>query len=149
MARVKLDLPDEFSFKTSLSVRISDINYGGHLGNDAVLGLLHEVRFQFLNSLGYSNELDLENNTGLIVADAIIVYRAEAFHGDRLTAYIAVEDFNPYGFDLFYVLKETDSGKEITRAKTGIVCMNYTEKKLSKVPEEFIRKVKELEGYPI
>jgi hypothetical protein len=46
-----------------------DINYGGHLGNDAVLSLVHEARVRFLKQQGYT-----ENNiegAGIIMADAI------------------------------------------------------------------------------
>ena len=48
MARVKLQLPANFLFSTEIPIRISDINYGGHLGNDAVLSIVHEARIQFL-----------------------------------------------------------------------------------------------------
>ena len=34
LARVKLTLPDAWQFDTTVTVRIGDINYGGHLGND-------------------------------------------------------------------------------------------------------------------
>ena len=47
MARVKLTLPDACHFHTEVAVRIGDINYGGHLGNDAVLSLAHEARLQY------------------------------------------------------------------------------------------------------
>jgi 4-hydroxybenzoyl-CoA thioesterase len=149
MARVKLTLPSQFVFKTSLSVRISDINYGGHLGNDSVLGLIHEARFQFLRSLGYENEIGLEGHTGLIVADSVVIYKAEAFHGDPLDIHIAIDEFNRYGFDLYYILLHGKSGKEISRAKTGMVCINYTHKTISEVPGEFIQKIQELEGHSI
>lgn len=48
MPRVKVALPVSFPFTTQLPVRITDINYGAHLGNDALLGLLHEARIHFL-----------------------------------------------------------------------------------------------------
>ena len=48
MARIKLDLPERFPFSTELRVRITDVNYGGHMGNDSLLGLLHEARVRFL-----------------------------------------------------------------------------------------------------
>ena len=149
MARVTLLLPPEFIYKTNLIVRISDINYGGHLGNDTVLTLLHEARFRFLKSLGYQNEIDLENDTGLIVADSVVIYRAEAFHGDNIEVHLAVYDHNAYGFDIFYYLKNGETGKEIARAKTGIVCLNYKKKKITKTPEEFIKRLTELEAYTI
>ena len=40
MARIKIDLPDSFSFSTSFAVRITDLNYGAHVGNDKVLSFL-------------------------------------------------------------------------------------------------------------
>ena len=54
MARIKIDLPDNFSFTTSIPIRITDVNYGGHVGNDTILSLIHEARMQFLKQLGYS-----------------------------------------------------------------------------------------------
>lgn len=74
MARIKLTLPDHCDFETQLTVRISEINYGGHLGNDAVLSLAHEARVQFFNSLGYT-EFDVAGS-GIVLADAVVVYRA-------------------------------------------------------------------------
>jgi hypothetical protein len=79
MARMKLDIPSRIQFTTELNVRISDVNYGGHLGNDAVLSLIHEARVQFLNHFGYS-EKDIEE-TGIIMADSVVIYRSEAFTG--------------------------------------------------------------------
>ncbi len=58
MARVKLDLPETFLFATEVILRLSDINYGGHVGNDAVLVLAQEARMRFLSSRGWS-ELDV------------------------------------------------------------------------------------------
>jgi acyl-CoA thioesterase FadM len=54
MARIKLQLPQQFIFSTLIPVRITDINYGNHVGNDAILSLLHEARMQFLNKAGYT-----------------------------------------------------------------------------------------------
>ena len=44
MARVEIELPEQFPFATEIPIRISDINYGNHLGNDAVLSLAQEAR---------------------------------------------------------------------------------------------------------
>ena len=49
MERIKLNLPEQFLFSTNIAVRITDINYGGHVGNDSFLSLIHEARQQFLN----------------------------------------------------------------------------------------------------
>ena len=48
MPRVIVELPKKFIFSTDIAVRISDINYGGHLGHDSIISLIHEARVRFL-----------------------------------------------------------------------------------------------------
>ena len=134
MARIKLSLPENFSFSTQIPVRITDINYGNHLGNDAVLSLLHEARMQFLKAAGYS-ELNLAG-VGLIMADVAIEFKAEAFYGEVLTAYVAAGDFSKIGFDLYYQLVKGESETVVALAKTGMVCFDYEKRRIVAVPEE-------------
>ena len=54
MARVKIELPDSFQFTTEITIRITDLNYGGHVGNDTVLSIIHEARMQFLRHYGHT-----------------------------------------------------------------------------------------------
>ena len=51
MARISIELPEQFPFSTELEVRVSDLNYGNHLGNDQALGLIHEARRRYLRAL--------------------------------------------------------------------------------------------------
>ena len=124
MARVTLILPEKKVFSTIIPIQISDINYGGHLGNDRVLTIMHEARLRLLKKMGYTNEVDMAHETGMIVTDSVVVYRAEAFHGDQIRVSIAVDDFNAYGMDFFYKLENTESDQEIARGKTGVVFFN-------------------------
>jgi acyl-CoA thioester hydrolase len=133
MRRLKLDLPEKFSFSTELPVRITDINYGGHLGNDSVLTLMHEARMQYLLSLGMA-ELDLKG-AGLIMSDASIEFKNEAFFGDILTVFVTATNFTRISFDLFYKLVRKDN-IEIARGRTGMVCFDYAHKKVAALPAE-------------
>ncbi len=139
MARIKLDMPDNYLFSTELDVRISDINYGGHLGNDAVLSMVHEARLRFLKHYHYT-EMDVEGSS-IIMTDSAIVYKAEGFYGDRVQVDITVADFNKYGCDIYYLLSNKDTAIEIAHAKTGIVFFDYDERKVQTVPEGFRNKV--------
>jgi acyl-CoA thioester hydrolase len=56
MARIKLQLPEKFVFETTIKVQIGDINYGGHMSNDAYLKLAHEARIRFLETQGWSEK---------------------------------------------------------------------------------------------
>lgn len=135
MARIKLNLPEHFPFTIELRVRITDVNYGGHMGNDALLGLLHEARVWFLAHYGL-NELDVFG-VGLIMADSVIIYKSEAFPGEMLEIAVGVTDFNQYGCDFVYRATEKTSGREVARAKTGIVFFDYAQRKIQYVPPAF------------
>ncbi|MDP2546311.1 thioesterase family protein [Oceanobacter sp. 4_MG-2023] len=135
MARVTLALPSTIDFSVDLDVRISEINYGNHLGNDRMVTLLHEARLRYLRSLDFS-ELDIDG-LGIMVADLVVSFRAEAFIGEVLTFAVGVMDFNKYGCDVIYRVSNQSSGKLVAEAKTGIVFFDYTERKLARVPEIF------------
>jgi acyl-CoA thioesterase FadM len=136
MARVKIELPPSFHFTCRIPVRITDINYGGHVGNDAVLGLIHEARMQFLNNVGYT-ELNF-GGTGMIMADVAIEFKSELFYGDTIIASVATGEVSRIGFELFYKLEKEAAGiyPVIAIAKTGMICYDYEKKKIVSVPEE-------------
>ena len=139
MTRIKLEFPGHPIFITEMLVRITDINYGGHLGNDAVLSLVHEARIRFLNSLGYS-EMDIEGKS-LIMSDAAVVYKSEGFYGEQLQIEVGVNDFSGVGFDVFYRIIHTKTQKEIALVKTGMVFFDYRVKKPVQVPSVFKEKL--------
>ena len=136
MPRVKLAMPEQFKFETEIAIRITDINYGGHLGNDSVLVLVHEARVRYLNSLGFS-ELNAGNGAGMIQSDAAVIFKSEGLYGETVLIKVTVDDFSATGCDFLFLLTEKESGREIARVKTGIVFFDYEKKKLLKVPEEF------------
>jgi acyl-CoA thioester hydrolase len=135
MARVKIELPATFRFQTTIPIRITDLNYGGHVGNDRILSLIHEARVDYLQSLGFS-ELNM-GGVSLIMADVAIEYKNELFHGDKLTIEVSAGDFTSSGFDLFYRLQKNDLNGEvlIAKAKTGMVCFDYSSRKVMRIPE--------------
>lgn len=141
MARIKIDLPAAFPFSIAIPVRIQDVNYGGHVGNDAILSIMHEARIRFLESLGYK-ELDKEAGAGLIMADVAVAYKGEAFHGDVFEVSVAAGEFNAFGFELFYRITAQRNAQTITiaEAKTGMICFDYHQRKIAKLaPDMKIR----------
>ena len=139
MARVKVELPDAFPFATDIPVRITDLNYGAHLGNDALLSILHEARLHFLAYLG-TVEFDPASKLGFIMADVAIEYKGEGFHGDVLRIDLAATDVGKYGFDIVYQV-QTQTGRAVARAKTGMLCFDYNTRKLRPLPEALAARV--------
>lgn len=140
MPRLKLTLPENFRFSTDIPIRITDINYGGHLGNDAVLSIIHEARMRFLASLGYE-ELTIEG-VSLIMSDAAIEFKNEAFYGDVLTVYVTIDEVSKVAFSIFYKLVKNDGEKEVpvAFAKTGMVAFNYDTRKVMALPDKALIK---------
>ena len=136
MPKTKLVLPEHFTFTTEIPIRITDLNYGGHVGNDSILSILHEIRMQFLRHHDYS-ELDLAG-TGIIMADVAIEFRSEVFYGETLKASVAAAEFSRVGFEIYYKLEKQAGEKWMTVAvaRTGMVCYNYSLKKIASVPKE-------------
>jgi acyl-CoA thioester hydrolase len=141
MARVELTLPDKFIFETTLSIRVSDLNYGGHVGNDRVLTLMQEARVLFYQSLGFKNEMSFEGSVGHVIADSVVIYKSESFLGDVLKFEIATADWSKYGFDIYYRITNQRS-KEVARGKTGVVCFDFEKRKVAPVPQKLLDKFK-------
>jgi YbgC/YbaW family acyl-CoA thioester hydrolase len=135
MARITITLPEKFSFRCELPVRVSDLNYGGHVGNDAILTLMQEARVLYYRKLGFVSEIQLHGPVGQIIADAAVVYKSEAFLGDVLVVEMAAGDFTRAGFDLYYRITNRDTGREVALGKTGVVCFDYNLRKVVSIPE--------------
>ena len=139
MPRIKLELPESFPFETELAVRITDINYGGHLGNDSLLVLLHEARSLYFKSMGFT-ERDV-GGCGVIMTDAELLFASEAFDGEILRIAVAAVFEGRTRCELFYRVTEKTGGREVARAKTGMAFFDYTARKIVRAPDGFRNKV--------
>ena len=147
MARIRIDLPEHFPFNTSLPVRITDLNYGGHVGNDKVLSLIHEARVQYLRQLGYSEFAFA--GAGLIMADAGIEFKNELFYGDTVIVSVACANYSKVSFEIFYKLEKVSGNGtpaktiRVATAKTTMACYDYSNKKIISIPPEALLKIQE------
>ena len=135
MSRVKIELPHAWHYQTQITVQIGDINYGNHLSNDAYLRLAHEARLRFLKHFNYS-EIDIDG-AGLIMADAAIQFKNQAFHGDVLNISIAVTDIGRAGFTLIYLFERPSDAQQIARIKNGMVFYDYQQQCVANTPAAF------------
>lgn len=136
MPRLRLELPEKTIYTVELGIRVTDLNYGNHLGNHALLGLLHEARLAWFRSLGHTDERDL-GGAGIIMADAAIVFQSEAFLGESLRIELRIGEISRASFDLFYAVTEKDSGRQVAAAKTAIVFYDYATRRTAAMPKAF------------
>lgn len=135
MAHIHIELPEQLPFSTEITLYLSHMNYGGHLDNALLLTVVSEARARFFQALGYS-ELNVEG-VGIIVADAALQYRSEAFHGEVMVVRMGAADFGRKGCDLLWRMNERTSQREVARGKTGIVFFDYATRQSALVPPAF------------
>jgi acyl-CoA thioesterase FadM len=136
MPRVKLKEQPTYEFHHTLTVRVTDLNYGGHLGNDALVSLIHEARATVMRSLGCS-EFDLgDGKTGLIMLDLVINFLQEGFVFDELRIDSHVGEISQRSFRLFHRIMKADQA--LALAETGVVAFDYAERKPVPIPEAFL-----------
>ena len=135
MARIKIDIPEKVMATFFIPVRIADINYGNHVGNDAFVSIIHEARIQWLKQYNYT-ELKIEG-IGLIMSDLAIEFKSESFYGDMIEVKFGAGEISRVGFELYYRLfaKRNDENILLANAKTGMVCYDYKAKKVAPIPE--------------
>lgn len=133
MPRIKLKPLKRYPFAFEISVRTTDLNYGGHLGNDKLLSLIHEARVAFLASHGFT-EMDCAG-ISLIMGDVIIVYQGEAFAKDLLRFEVAASESSRFGFRLFYRVTRLPEEEPIALAENGMVCFDYKTRRIALLPE--------------
>lgn len=141
MPRIEIDLPEKYTFSTSIPIRIGDINRGRHLGHDAILPIMEEARQHFYKSLGYA-ETDIEG-AALIIADVGIIYKKQGYYGQTLKIDLAVTELTSRGFELVYRISDNDTGDEMFTAKTGMLFYDYERQKVLPVPDGFRKKLAE------
>lgn len=135
MPRISIEIPDKVHYETKIKVRITDLNYGDHLGHDRLISLIHEARMEFFVNLGYT-EMNIEG-IGILIADLAAIYKEEVFYGEELKFEICVGEFSKYGCDIFYRITSMATMKTAALAKTGIVFKKKGASVLSPPPEKF------------
>ncbi|HEY9546581.1 MAG TPA: thioesterase family protein [Solimonas sp.] len=136
MARLILQFAeDQYCYKTTLTVRITDINAANHLSNDAMISMISEARARFLYDFGITEPAT--GDTSVIVTDLATTYRAEAHARDQLQFEIGITDMNRYGADIIFRITRPADGTLIAMAKSGFVFFDYPASKVMAMPENF------------
>jgi len=134
MARFKIEVSGKLLTTITISVRITDINYGNHTGNDAMVSILHEARACWLRQHNFT-ELNIDG-TGLILSDLMVNFKSESFYGDSLDIKLYASEITSKSFDLIYSVSVNRNKTEstIAVAKTTMISYNYELKKVISIP---------------
>jgi YbgC/YbaW family acyl-CoA thioester hydrolase len=136
MPRNKIIPPTPACFVIHLQVKESDINHGGHVGNERYLLFAQEARLAFLKSLGCT-ELKF-SVYGLILAETHVEYLTELFIDESIEVHLSIAAPARVAFECYCQVKTNREGKSVIAAniKSNMVCFDYKERKVKSIPEE-------------
>ncbi|MDH2296579.1 acyl-CoA thioesterase [Cobetia sp. 29-18-1] len=120
MDRIRLEFPvSRLVHRHPMTIRVSDINYGQHLGHDSVVSLAHEARGQAWQALGFPEW----NIDGLmsIVADLAVQYQGEGRLGDALVVETAIDSVSGKGLGVHHRLLRISDDTVLATLRVGLV----------------------------
>lgn len=125
-------------YEMKYKVIVSDINYGGHMGNERALIIFQQARMEWLNSIGY-DEANIENK-GLIQLESHVYYLKEVFLGNKLLCKIIKIEPERITFNIEYEI--INENKDIViKGMTKMAVFDYEKKRIARIPKEFLEKI--------
>ncbi len=125
-------------YETDYKVIVSDINYGGHMGNERALIIFQQTRMEWLNSIGY-DEANIEGK-GLIQLESHVYYLKEVFLGEILLCRIVNVQPERITFNIEYEILNKNNDIVI-KGMTKMAVFDYEKKKIARIPKEFLEKL--------
>jgi acyl-CoA thioester hydrolase len=133
-----------FNFTIPYTVRVVDVNYGGHVSNSALLNFFQDARIAYLKRLGDYTEMDIGNSCGIILHEAHVKYLAEMFLSDELVIGVRATDVSRLSFTMHYRIER--DGKATAEGETVLICLDYEKRKPRRLDTVFKEKVESFEG---
>ncbi|MFO7646514.1 MULTISPECIES: acyl-CoA thioesterase [Halomonas] len=134
MERVRLEFPEAaIVHRHPLTVRVTDMNYGRHLGHDTLVSLLHEARIQAFAALGLT-EWDMGGYPS-VVADLAIQYQSEARWPDALVVETAIPAPGSKAVTVYHRVRHAEGGRPVATARLNVMLVDPAAGRPVSVPE--------------
>jgi acyl-CoA thioester hydrolase len=123
----------DYTYKTPIAIRFSDIDAVGHVNNAIYLTYFEEAR---LNYWREAIQWDISEN-GVIVGRSEVNYLKPIMLYDEVVCYVRTTRIGNSSFDVMHVLvRITEHGEEIcTTGKTVCISYDYTANKSIPIPK--------------
>jgi acyl-CoA thioester hydrolase len=132
---------DHFKFSIPLRIRVSDLNYAGHVGYQNFFSFFQEARMAYLDQLGFS-ERDI-GGCGMIIAEAHCKYKQELHLNDTIEVWCAVRELKSKMFIMAYRI--TNGAVLSAEGLTKNLGYNPKTKTVKRLPEVFVQSIENFE----
>lgn len=136
MARIKLKQQPTYEFVHQTMVRVGDVNYGGHLGNDAFVRLTNDARVALLRELGASEQDLGDGVTAIVMTDLAVNYLAQAFLHQPLTVHSHLSSVTFASFRVHHLVARQE--QPLALVETGLAAFDYQAGELGELPQTFL-----------
>lgn len=133
MPRSQLVEQPEYTFRHDLTIRATDFNYGGHLGIEAIVGLLHEARARLLQEIGLPSVKFAHGAVGLAIGDLVLNLKQEAFVFEDVCVESQIDELADKSLRLFQRISR--NGDLLVLAETGLVAFDYRNRRPVPLPD--------------
>lgn len=134
MERIALEFPSSAVIhRHPLTVRVTDMNYGRHLGHDALVSLLHECRSHAFASLGLP-EWDMQGYPSVVV-DLAVQYQQEARFPDALVIETAVPTPEGKALTVYQRITKAESGQVVATARVNKLLLDLSSGRPVAIPD--------------
>lgn len=116
-------------------VRVTDLNYGAHVGITQMHGMAHSARFSLLASHGLT-ELDV-GGVGLMAVESNIKLSAESFPGAILRFFVDIEIVSKTKFKCIVRVFNNETNQHVATIEDLMICFDYERKRPAAIPETF------------
>ncbi|MDZ7319367.1 MAG: thioesterase family protein, partial [candidate division KSB1 bacterium] len=93
------------------------------------------------------SEMSIGDGVGLIMREARVEFKAEAFWGDRLKIYLRIASLEAAAFRFDYlIVRSDDESRVIATGETEMLGFDYARRKVKRLPLKFIEAIQNYEG---
>lgn len=140
MTQIKIELPNSFNYSIEYNIRLTEVNVGGHLGNDSLIGLMNDAYMKYLETKGF--KYSIIDNYSLINTNLVINYLSEVFFDHNILIELCADNYTDAGFDFIYRITNKNTNKIAAVAKAYMLVYDYINKKKVKIPEKLLNVLK-------
>ena len=141
MPRVKLHELNKYEFRYHVTVQARDVNATEHLDHKVVLGMIQDARTTIFHTLGMKESSIDGGQTGVILADLVVNYKAEVFAFEKLWVESHFGEFEEKGFRIFFRISKDEGKCLVALIEAGFVVYDYRTRTVARMPASFPRTI--------